>query len=926
MDEPAAKKAKTGEGEKDNEANGTNKEELAPAEKEVDVEDDKSPKIKQAPVFHTQDTTMNVMPSAHGNVLVPLTDGGLQYLLAGARASVGVKSGRHVFEAKTIEVMNPADDPAARQRTSMPRCQLRIGVSLVGSSLFLGEDESSICFDSEGFLIHNKNQSSCSQKFGADSIVTLLLNLDNSSPNANTISLFKDGQRASRPQPLPEALQGKALFPTLTFKNVTVCYNFGTQHSPLPFKCRPIGEASQADVTIAPAPVVPKDGKHEVIFPVLLPDEGGYDWLDMFLEKNPHYTELSDRMILDWAEKSGLVKPGGYAAMTSHDKPEMGFGISVMDDGSIRRVLQAIAPVQPRSYVVMELKQNLVKDDRKEHLARWIVSDFKKQAMIVMGTPPLTFQKRSQDLFLKQKQEIALAEFQVKQELEKRQKLVMKKQRQLEKERKKALKQQHKAAAEAKRKMELERKRKEANAIGEEYAEGPEDEPPKDDDPDEEDEEEEEDEIMDGPPRVELTAEEKKSMFRKSPIPDMTSYNLNTSFMKFSVPEKDEGFDSISYEWYKADKCKDYVKQWVQEKKTTTRIEEIVPGEWFTTKWKEWQKILQSWHAKHNTYKAQVAQNAANKAAKQAKKAALAAAREARSKAAAAAKEKASADAAAKGDSSAPDKKPEESPAEEAPAEEEEEDDKDDGKIDFDKLDVFSVEDILDVGGGEPLFSTFGFEDWTMMSLRYEIHLLAHSFMRDVKDPDRIGIHLDHLTFYYSKYFKKALNVKYFGVETMHDLIDLIRDTAVVSRKVKVVETQLPDDLESLGIFVMLTEEARRDRLRRVDLGDESAKLKLHQPQVVGGVTASAALAAAMTVRPQGGCATRPSTMMGGAQQAIRPQGITPTWQQQQPGVRPVGSQSAIRPNMGSMGMNMNMMSSMMNSMMWRAPQQAWRG
>merc|ERR1719382_573232 len=100
------------------------------------------------------------------------------------------------------------------------------------------------------------------------------------------------------------------------------------------------------------------------------------------------------------------------------------------------------------------------------------------------------------------------------------------------------------------------------------------------------------------------------------------------------------------------------------------------------------------------------------------------------------------------------------------PEEEEEEEEEDDGKVDFEKLDVFGVEDIMDVGGGEPLFSCFGFEDWSMMSLRFEIHLLTHAFRRDVNDPDRVGIHLEHLQFYYSKYFKKQLNVRFYGVDT----------------------------------------------------------------------------------------------------------------------------------------------------------------
>merc|ERR1712048_820452 len=154
---------------------------------------------------------------------------------------------------------------------------------------------------------------------------------------------------------------------------------------------------------------------------------------------------------------------------------------------------------------------------------------------------------------------------------------------------------------------------------------------------------------------------------------------------------------------------------------------------------------------------------------------------------------------------------------------------KEEVRVDLEKIDVFGVEDVLDVGGGEPLFSRFEFEDWAMMSLRYELHLLAHAFKRDVNDPDRVGIHLEHLPFYYNRYFKKPLNTKFYGVDTAKEILEHIRDTVVVSSKNQVIESLLPSDMETSGIFVMITEESRRDRKFRVDLGDASAKLKLQK-------------------------------------------------------------------------------------------------
>lgn len=59
-------------------------------------------------------------------------------------------------------------------------------------------------------------------KYGREVTLGLLLNLDPASPNANTVSLFANGVRACAPQPIPEPLLGKPLFPTITFRNVSL--------------------------------------------------------------------------------------------------------------------------------------------------------------------------------------------------------------------------------------------------------------------------------------------------------------------------------------------------------------------------------------------------------------------------------------------------------------------------------------------------------------------------------------------------------------------------------------------------------------------------------------------------------------------------------------------------------------------------------
>merc|ERR1712139_408346 len=107
--------------------------------------------------------------------------------------------------------------------------------------------------------------------------------------------------------------------------------------------------------------------------------------------------------------------------------------------------------------------------------------------------------------------------------------------------------------------------------------------------------------------------------------------------------------------------------------------------------------------------------------------------------------------------------------------------------------------------------------------------MLVWSFKKDTDDPDRVGIPLDHLGFYYNKYFQKSINCKAFGVAETKELLAFIHDAVVI--KDSLLVSQLTDDIDHLDIFVKLTEEQRRERSRRIEAGDETARLKFLAPQ-----------------------------------------------------------------------------------------------
>merc|ERR1712151_251477 len=268
----------------------------------------------------------------------------------------------------------------------------------------------------------------------------------------NTLSLFVDGVRASAPQAIPEEIRGKSLFPHVGYRGCTIQVHFGPEPlRSLPFKCRTIQSAAASDVSKAKVAAL-VDGKHEVVFPVGFPDEGTFDWLDGFLEKNKQYVEISDRKIIDWAKKSGVQGKGQIQG--TNDKPKANFGVPGLDDFSASRLAKTVASLVPRHYVVMEVKSNLIEADRIATAKKFPSKHFKKVARVVMGEPNADYKEVVKDKLLKKKQEKLDAAFKVKKA-----------------ERKKKAEEAKKALLEKKMKEAEDKKKKEAGEDTEEKVE-----------------------------------------------------------------------------------------------------------------------------------------------------------------------------------------------------------------------------------------------------------------------------------------------------------------------------------------------------------------------------------------------------------------------------------------------------------------------
>eukprot|EP00747_Dinoflagellata_sp_TGD_P080698 gnl/TRDRNA2_/TRDRNA2_161006_c0_seq1.p1 gnl/TRDRNA2_/TRDRNA2_161006_c0~~gnl/TRDRNA2_/TRDRNA2_161006_c0_seq1.p1 ORF type:complete len:556 (+),score=160.93 gnl/TRDRNA2_/TRDRNA2_161006_c0_seq1:102-1670(+) len=353
-------------------------------------------------------------------------------------------------------------------------------------------------------------------------------------------------------------------------------------------------------------------------------------------------------------------------------------------------------------------------------------------------------------------------------------------------------------------------------------------------------------------PKAELTEEEMKTKFRKTTLPDMSAAVLNKTFAKFSIPAEDEGFDAIKFEWSPAPKSAEHLKGWISAKKQSTTIDDLKPSAWFTEKLTKYKKLEQSWKMKQNQWKASSGKKPVVAAVKA--------------------------------------KKPDEAAKEEEKKEEPEVDPF------SDEFDIMGCEDILDASRrGQPLFAKFELEDWALVTARVELTLLVHAFKKDVDDPERTGIIKDHFNFYYEKYYKKKINTKFFGCPELSDLVALLKDAVSINAKTQVLEAKLPEEVEPFEAFVKLAEEDRRQRERRLDAGDETAKLKFNKALAASAPIAAPGPAPGLKRKADGTPLMQPAAKVGkfaGGVTAVRPvAGVRPA------AVRPAAVRpAAVRP------------------------------
>ena len=136
-------------------------------------------------------------------------------------------------------------------------------------------------------------------------------------------------------------------------------------------------------------------------------------------------------------------------------------------------------------------------------------------------------------------------------------------------------------------------------------------------------------------------------------------------------------------------------------------------------------------------------------------------------------------------------------------------------------------------GSGEPPFSKFAFEDWAWLSIRYELHLLMCGFGEVSPEAGRPVLTLKQLGFRYVQVTKRPFTLTDYGFCKFSDLAAIIHDTVEYTRDGLCIMPTLNTHTK-VDQFVTLTKCNRRERMRRINRGDESVLLRFrHTPNQI---------------------------------------------------------------------------------------------
>jgi len=328
------------EGEEDVPMEEEEKAEEKKEEKAVEKEEDEDLSVPVSKfsgdiVLAGEDSSINAIVSPE-NILSSIAIGG-QALHATTRSNVGFTTGRYMVECQVLSMHNNNHS------------EIRIGVSTEGSKLHIGTANSvgfsvtlntyQIC-QADGTLAAAKRNT---KRINQGDVIGLLVNRVEEG-NANTVSLFVNGERNSQPVTLPDAFVNEAAIPTFTVKNSTIqMLTLENLRATYPFACRSYGMVADK---VAESYDIPTLEEGEVVIPIGNPTK---EWVDKYIDSHKDHpvVNLTSGGFQEWATKSSV-------AAKNQGRP----------DAEAQKYIEKIMNMKRRKYLYA-FSNNLIKKDRK---------------------------------------------------------------------------------------------------------------------------------------------------------------------------------------------------------------------------------------------------------------------------------------------------------------------------------------------------------------------------------------------------------------------------------------------------------------------------------------------------------------------------------------------------------------------------------
>ncbi|XP_019754022.1 heterogeneous nuclear ribonucleoprotein U-like protein 2 [Dendroctonus ponderosae] len=257
----------------------------------------------------------------------------------------------------------------------IPSHYFRVGFSLAGTSLQLGEAPHSFAYESTGRFVTNNDYQEYGSTFGIGDVVGAYLSIDNENAII-TFTVNGIAQPTAITVPRSEFPEDLALFPHVLCRNYAYELNFGANETPWfphPEELKDYEFLQDVQDKVSGPKRPDKREECEVILMIGLPGSGKTHWVKNYLESNPDkkYTiignnALFDRMTVDGQTLKSRFN-GSWKILV--DRAQKCLNL-LTDKGSLRR----------RNYIIDQT--NLFPNAQRRKLRSF--EGFKRKAVIVV--------------------------------------------------------------------------------------------------------------------------------------------------------------------------------------------------------------------------------------------------------------------------------------------------------------------------------------------------------------------------------------------------------------------------------------------------------------------------------------------------------------------------------------------------------------